>query len=340
MPNNYRPRLPDYFEPFIERIKDLDEQGLNSMFNESAQKNSWDISDEGAFYEYKGTKSLRNLEDALLYCKADLTKWEVDRHVFNSWDVTMKGDDGPIVSTNYQVKIWFKKKDNSNELFYNTIKKEVSKLNKIKVNRKEGTGIGVVSMSDFHVGAEVRNLINTPDFSYEVLVKYINEAVETINSIGYDKVYLNLLGDFVESVTGLNHPNTWKSLGKGMYGAKVIIKAYELIKNHLISKIDNLYQVNIIAGNHDRFSVSSSIDNEGGVAALLGYFLRENSDIIIKDHEYLISEEIDGINYILTHGNHKLSQNEIKLIADYGRSDIYNVVLKGHLHTLKGKKTS
>lgn len=85
-------------------------KGIDGKFNET-KANIWDEKENSGYYEYKGTRSLRNLDDALRYCKVDLNVWEVERHVFNSWDVSMKPEKGgtPLVSTNYQVKIWFRR---------------------------------------------------------------------------------------------------------------------------------------------------------------------------------------------------------------------------------------
>ena len=70
----------------------------------------WEENSKEAVWEYNSTtKSMETLEEALEFCDADLEKFEVDRYVFNSWDVVMKIGDTPVKRTNYQVKIWFKK---------------------------------------------------------------------------------------------------------------------------------------------------------------------------------------------------------------------------------------
>lgn len=76
--------------------------------------NSWEIEGDAAIYEYKGERSIKTLEDALDFAEVDLDTWEVERHVFNSWDVSMKNADGTgaFKRTNYQVKVWFRRKQN------------------------------------------------------------------------------------------------------------------------------------------------------------------------------------------------------------------------------------
>jgi hypothetical protein len=58
------------------------------------------------------TRSLdvKTLEDALRIAEVDEAIWEVERHVVNSWEVTMNTDDGPRTLTNWQVKVWLRRK--------------------------------------------------------------------------------------------------------------------------------------------------------------------------------------------------------------------------------------
>jgi len=58
--------------------------------------------------------NITTLAAALAYSKVDLNEWEVDRHVINSWEVTMRlvrdGKEKAETYTNYQVKVWLKKR--------------------------------------------------------------------------------------------------------------------------------------------------------------------------------------------------------------------------------------
>lgn len=94
------------------KFKESNEKQKSELFDNS---HKWEEDKEGAVWEYNTTeKPLKTLEDALHFCEADLEKFEVDRYIFNSWDVTMKQLQPdktvkPIKATNYQVKVWFKK---------------------------------------------------------------------------------------------------------------------------------------------------------------------------------------------------------------------------------------
>lgn len=117
--NKLRPRFPEFFREYIDRVKDLSKSDLERMFDKKGgiadkdNKTEWDESKNDAAWTYNGSKSLRTLEDALKFCKVDLTVWEVERHLFNSWDVTNAGG---VTHTNYQVKIWFVKKQGLNDV--------------------------------------------------------------------------------------------------------------------------------------------------------------------------------------------------------------------------------
>ena len=85
--------------------------GKNLEGKISEEKKTWEESQESASYEYKGERSITTLDEALAFSDVDLNVWEVERHVFNSWDVSMKSADGSgaFKRTNYQVKVWFRR---------------------------------------------------------------------------------------------------------------------------------------------------------------------------------------------------------------------------------------
>ena len=54
----------------------------------------------------------------------------------------------------------------------------------------------------------------------------------------------------------------------------------------------------------------------------------------------IITTQVDGINYILLHSHHSMIKDTIKLVNDYGRHDMFNVVVSGHYHTRVATKTN
>ena len=209
-----------------------------------------------------------------------------------------------------------------------------------EIERTEGTGTGVYFLSDFHMGAYVGKLIKTPDFNFGIIENYFREIAELINNQKHEKVYIGLLGDFIESFTGLNHRDSWKGLHKNADGVKAIILAHEILRKNIYTKINNLEWVGFISGNHDRTSEITEGDQFGGVAEMLQYLCSLEFEFKSEWNPILISKEIDGINYIMTHGHLGISKIEIsQIVFQYGKQGLYNVFVKGHKHSREQKKT-
>lgn len=62
------------------------------------------------------------LEDALKKAGTDLTRWDVERYIVNSWEVGAKGPDGRVLVTPlWQVKVWLKAKKGWNPTEFKAI---------------------------------------------------------------------------------------------------------------------------------------------------------------------------------------------------------------------------
>lgn len=295
-----------------------------------------------AHWQYKGEEVITSLEQAVKFSKVDMKKWEVDRHVFNSWDVTMKDAAGnPVKRTNYQVKVWFKKRKEIDEKALEDFKIKISKALKAsrvprKIKRKAGKKkIGFIPIADLHIGAYIRNLILTQNFDVETVVRMLDEVAEEINSQNYSEVHLAIVGDVIESFTGKNHPNSFQSIGYGQTGFTLFTGAYEILENFLL-KINNLKKVYCVSGNHDRYTSSNKEDTKGEVMQGLAYFLGKFLPVPVEYDPLVITTVVDNICYIITHGHHGFTQKNIeKIILDYGIQGMFNVVIKGHWHTRK-----
>jgi len=202
---------------------------------------------------------------------------------------------------------------------------------------KTGGKVDVVKISDLHFGAYIDGLIKTKDFSISILADYLNAAVDLINERKADTVHVHILGDLIESFTGMNHKNTWKGLQKGMIGAEVVKLCTKVLHTELLNKINNLGEVKIIAGNHDRLTSDNKEDTDGGAADLISWGL----DLIgysVEFNPFVITHEVDGICHILLHGDKPISKKSTKDICwDYGKQNMFNLVCEGHLHSIMEK---
>ena len=215
---------------------------------------------------------------------------------------------------------------------------KMTEINVLTINKTDGPhSIGdlVVPIADLHIGAKVEGLRLTPEFDTAILRRRLGEVAKAINQKNAARVHLQFLGDLIESFTGLNHINSWQSIEQGVFGAKVVILALEIIEE-FISKVNNVCSVVGISGNHDRVSSNNKEDVRGQVAEIIFYMLkRMYGDKFDMDYDTLvISKRIDGINYIIAHGDKNvIKQDGKQAIIDYGDSTIYNLILSGHLHT-------
>jgi len=203
------------------------------------------------------------------------------------------------------------------------------------INQTKSIGkVGVVKIADLHLGAYVDNLIRTKDFSIDILANKLLDAVEDINSRKYADVHVHILGDLIESFTGLSHKNTWKGLDKAMVGAEAVKLVVKILHENFLSRIVNLREIKVVAGNHDRVTSDNKEDVQGGAANLVCWGL----ELIGYDVEFnplVITHTIGKISHILTHGHHSVSKKSTKQLCwDFGVQGNYNLICEGHLHSI------
>jgi predicted phosphodiesterase len=289
-------------------------------------------------FNYTGEKSLTSKEDAVKFFKIDLSKEEIYKSIFNSWDVTLKDKSGNSVKrTNYQVKLFARPIEK--KISTEDIEKVISKVNfeKYKNFNNSATGIGVACITDIHVGEATnvsKGLVNTKEFNSEILIDYLAKIAQDINNKNKKEVHVAILGDIISSFTGLNHVNSWQELE--MYGSNALISAYKILSNFLHS-IKNVKRVYIVTGNHDRSTSNKEEDKLGNVTSIVSFMLSKEFDVLFKP--LVVSQVIDDISYVFTHGHFGISKQLLaKIILDYGNQNYYNVVCQGHLHSRQSKK--
>lgn len=118
----------------------------------------WTEDDEGATAELKA-KRIVTLDDLIEACDIDLTKWYIERHVVNKWEVGAKDDAGQIqVEPLFQVKAWLKPLEE-----YGDIIAEIEdakqlmmdarpKWERVAIVTRRGNVMVEVSMPDVHFG--------------------------------------------------------------------------------------------------------------------------------------------------------------------------------------------
>lgn len=194
--------------------------------------------------------------------------------------------------------------------------------------------VGIVKISDLHLGSYVDNLVKTKDFSIDILANKLTDSVKDINNRNYSTVHVQIYGDLIESFTGLSHKNTWKGLDKAMVGAEAVKLVVKILHDNFLSKIVNLGEVKVVAGNHDRLTSDNKEDVQGGAASLVCWGL-ELMGYSVEFNPLVITHTVGNICHIMLHGHLGISKKSTKQICwDYGVQGKYNLVCEGHLHSI------
>lgn len=169
-------------------------------------------SENAASFEYTGTVSITSLDQAVDFFKIDLNKWDIDRWICNSWDVnarareqdlvwqdgTMTGfakrDDNWRTVTNYQVKVWLKKKGLNKTYFdlrdeiVSSIKEHSPAYPAIERSVFQDPHLLVIDPADIHIGKLASSFETGEDYNNQIAVKRVHEGVDGIlNKVsGYD----------------------------------------------------------------------------------------------------------------------------------------------------------
>jgi predicted phosphodiesterase len=203
----------------------------------------------------------------------------------------------------------------------------------------ESDSIGVVAIADLHIGAEVSDLVITEDYNDEIIARKLRSIADQVNKLKFKEVHLLFLGDYFESLSGLNHSDTFKSLGRKGHGSGVMEMAAGLLSG-MIRSINNVTDVYMVHGNHDRHASRSEDDPMGEGGKMLAFILKlmlQPFNIRVTDGGHLHAVTIDDINYILTHGHHSLSKRVasdlIMTLSDQIDVKKYTLLLEGHRHT-------
>lgn len=188
----------------------------------------------------------------------------------------------------------------------------------------------IVCTADWHIGAYIKNLIATHDYNLDILKKYLAGIAVIINKCNLSKVHLTINGDLIESFSGLNHQGSWKEME--LWGKNATITAYEVVV-WWVEQIENIESITIISGNHDRSQSNKDLEYEGEIAGIIAYFFKQKLNCAVNYHAYVYNLIVDGISYILCHGDKKFINNPSDVAWKYGKQGMYNCIIAAHKHT-------
>lgn len=302
--------------------------------------------DDNCFYEINTTKRiLTTLEDALDLAAVDLEVWEVDKWLFNSWMVTMKGGDGqPIPRTNYQVKLWLKRRVYNGMQWAEDLYERVKGLAAtpamplIKPKRRKGLVMAEIDLFDPHFGKyALKEETNDP---YDILIakeRYqaaVSDLVVKAEPYNVDE-YLYILGNDHFHIDSYNNTTTkgtpqdthlrWWEVWTN--GCDVAIQNIRMLRQH------RPVRVIMVLSNHDWQNVFK-----------LGYLLHqlfEGDKHVSVDYRPISRKYVEfGVNLIgFTHGNEEKHKDLPMLMLRENQKNIANKKFMefhlGHFHKEK-----
>ena len=271
------------------------------------------------------SKSTRitSLEELLVFSKVDLTKWEVERHIINKWEVGTKVDNEILVEPLFQIKAWLKqRKDDTEDLtkLFDTLladfKKKSPTIKPYKYKKFNGEKYLLeFAIPDLHLGKLAWNEeTGNGDYDLKIALFEFENAIEKLLSyassftpdrflicIGHD---LFNADNYKNETTGGTHQDCDNRKQKVFTsGIKVICKAVD--KLSIIAPCDLI----IVPGNHDQETVFYTGE------VLAAYYCR-NANVTVDNGPklrkyYLWNNTLLGH----THGNSEKHANLPALMA-------------------------
>ena len=215
------------------------------------------------FKEYSGyveinSLSINTLDAALDESDTDLSKWQVEKHLINSWQVTNKLG---VTYTNWQVKVWLKPYiPNSIDMAIDSIIKRMPLSPKVAAPKftKPSATIAEIALIDVHMGKLAWGIeVGGKDYDLQISTKAYLNAVD--KNLGYIAVFKPELVYFVlgQDLMHIENIEALTPMGKNRldYDSR-LPKIYEAAMETTIKAITRCrslapVEVLLIPGNHD-----------------------------------------------------------------------------------------
>jgi len=220
------------------------------------------------------TKSLniKTVEEALKIAEVDLTVWEVDRHLINSWEVTVGGRNTATgkceTYTNFQIKIWLKKKE-QNILALEDLYKKIKAASPIvpvigrinfHTNKNQHQRELEISLIDIHLGMRCfkpeSDIDWTPDDAEIMAMTMLDELLELSKAFGpFEKIIFPMGHDYLHTDNVYNTTTSFTPQPEAEAWKHTFLRG-ELLGLAMIERMKKVAPVKVISvpGNHARHS--------------------------------------------------------------------------------------
>jgi len=200
------------------------------------------------------SSDVETLQQLLDFCKVDLEKWEVSKHIVNSW--------GSQEHPSFQVKAWLRLKSGKANLvdmlkeFRKEAEHHAPEYEPIK-HVIQSDNILELSIHDFHLGSLVWGL-ETRDKDYdlkiakELYIKAVDYFLDHANSYNPEKIIFLVGSDFFNVDNAANTTSAGTPQSEDSRFQKTFTEGWQLIVD-AIDKCRELADVDVVVipGNHD-----------------------------------------------------------------------------------------
>ena len=264
-------------------------------------------------------------------------------------------DSGERTTQKYQQKVARKNRKNVEDMkldqgwrqeIISDMLAEYPMVSEIKVSRDNNNKVDEISviLADIHAGGKSEKTKLSGEWSVDEMIIKLNRIAKVANSYKAAKVNLVILGDLVETVSGINHPDSWKGIEGGMFGSNVIIQTQEMLVKELINKVTNLNKIVATGGNHDRLQASNKM-SDVGATDLIFYMIGERlkltkSTVELIYDPVIVSFKTGAFGIIGVHGDKGLHNRELSYVTQKFAADRdqYQFVFSAHLHSFFCKR--
>lgn len=272
------------------------------------------------------TKSLniKTVAEALKIAEVDLDVWEVDRHLINSWEVTVgarnAGTNQCETFTNFQVKIWLKRKSQdvlALEELYEKIKVASPIVPIIKIPlRQQENGHNrelEISLADIHLGLRcfkpAADIDWTPEEAEIMTMAMLEELLASSKRFGpFEKIIFPMGHDFLHSdnvynttTAGTSQPEADAWQATFLRGERLGLAIVERMKEEAPVKVIS------IPGNHSRHS-------EIALGRILKAYYHNDENIEVDASISPFKFHLYGVNLIGFEHGHSIRQT-VRLAA-------------------------
>lgn len=289
---------------------------------------------ETDFNDSKGTGivttrslDIKTIDDLLKISEVDMNVWEVERHLINSWEVTIGGvktGTGQCETfTNYQVKVWLKRKKpavSALEDLYEKIKVaspivpviERPAANRAKEHYKVSRELEI-SLFDLHLGLRcfkpAADIDWTPDDAEVMTMAMLDELIRLTKTFGpFERIIFPMGNDFLHTDNVYNTTTSFTSQPEADAWHNSFLRG-ELLGFAIMERMKQEAPVKVIVvpGNHARHS-------EFALGRILAakYYNDENFEIDASISPYKFHHY--GVNLLGFEHGHSIRQ-QVRLAA-------------------------